>query len=235
MPQNKEYPIIFSTKMTEAILKGEKTQTRRIIKQQPIIDVDKLPGNLTGVIYKNEYYVIQNLIDRPDLSLSIECPYGQPGDLLWVREPFMYSYFYPDNGQVIVKYKTGEQRLIENYPYWILVKNFNKWKPSIHMPKAAARLWLEITNIEVQRLQDINENQAIAEGVGAGFQMNSGWPDYLNIKNGICSLTQDSARMSFSSLWDSIHGPSSWNQNPWVWVVHFKISKLIKNPQIYGS
>lgn len=92
------------------------------------------------------------------------------------------------------------------------------------MPKAAARLYLKVISCVAEKLQDITEDSAIAEGVGCGFQMNAGWPDYEHInKSGICTLTQDTARMSYASLWDKINGPGSWDLNPWVWVIKFEI------------
>jgi hypothetical protein len=136
---------------------------------------------------------------------ELKCPYGKIGDVLWVRETWSKT----DSGHII---------------YRATNKGFNPiWKPSIFMPKEACRIRLEITNIRVERLQDISEEDAIAEGIGAGFQMNAGWPDYQHIKNGVCSLTQDTAEMSYASLWESINGNGSWSKNPWVWVIEFRI------------
>jgi hypothetical protein len=92
------------------------------------------------------------------------------------------------------------------------------------MPRWASRINLEITDARVERLNDITEEDCIAEGVGHGFQMNAGYPDYQHIKNGACELTQDTAYASFWSLWDSINGKKHpWSSNPWVWVVVFKL------------
>ena len=219
-PREKERPIIFSTPMVKAILESVKIQTRRIIKPQPI--KKDVFWELYGAAWSEDHGYIPCM---PGHSLSTRNPYGQNEDLLWVRETFMYSHFYPDNGQVVIKYKAGGQRLIENYPYWILNKNLNKWKPSIHMPKAAARIWLKISEIGIERLQDITEEQAIAEGVGSGCHVNAVWPDYINMKTGLCST----ARKSFASLWKSINGPESWDNNPWVWVIHFRIINELNN------
>lgn len=90
------------------------------------------------------------------------------------------------------------------------------------MPRSSSRIILKVTGVRVERLQEITEEDAIAEGVGHGFRMNAGWPDYQHIQpNGICELTQDTASMSFASLWESIHGPGAWERDPWLWVIQF--------------
>jgi len=99
------------------------------------------------------------------------------------------------------------------------------WLSSIHMPTEAARTVRRMTDIRVEKLQEISEEDAIAEGVGYGFQMNSGWPDYQHINDdGICTLTQDTAVMSFATLWDSINAKRGygWDVPQWIWVVEFK-------------
>jgi hypothetical protein len=95
-------------------------------------------------------------------------------------------------------------------------------QPNIYLSKEACRLKLKILSIRVERLHDITEEDAIREGVGAGFQMNGGWPDYTRIVNGICEVTQDCARMSFATLWISINSQESWDSNPWVWRIEFE-------------
>ena len=98
-----------------------------------------------------------------------------------------------------------------------------KWRRSLFMPKWASRITLELFAKRREHLQDITEVDAIKEGVGSGFQMNGGWPDYQHInKSGICEATQDTARMSYVTLFESINGPGSWNLNPLLWVLEFK-------------
>jgi hypothetical protein len=126
-----------------------------------------------------------------------------------------------DDGEWIIKSRWQPGDLL-----WVR----EAWKPSIHMPKNAARIWLEVTDVKVERLHDISEEDAKAEGVGAGFQMNAGWPDYLHIQNGVCSVTQDTASVSFGTLWEFINGKESWEANPWVWVVSFKVLSTTGKP-----
>lgn len=171
--------------MVTAILDGTKTQTRRIWKPRP--------GKFD---------------DQPHLE---RCPYGQPGDQLWVRETFALT---GDNASPIVHPVHGgvAWRATDHS------KAFT-WKPSIHMPRWASRITLEITGIRVERLQSITEQDAIAEGIALvhGKEM-LGWNDYeAEILGGLAK-----AKDSYASLWRSINGPESWNQNPYVWVVEFK-------------
>ena len=188
----KETPILFKPEMIRAILDDRKTQTRRLIK------------------------------------MHHRCPYGRKGDLLWVKEGFGLIWLL--NGYALSGPPLPDKSDIKNFVpiYKNCMSDFEEslspyfWSP-LFMFKEHARIWLELTADPIpQRLQDITEEDAIAEGVGHGFQMNAGWPDYEHIKNGICELTQDTARMSFVSLIDKINGPRSWEKNPWVWKLKFK-------------
>jgi len=95
-------------------------------------------------------------------------------------------------------------------------------RSGLFLPNKLARTKPEIIGVRCEQLQDISEDDAIAEGVGAGWQMNAGWPDYQHIVNGVCELTQDTARLSFWTLWNSIHGEDAWSDNPWVWIPVFR-------------
>jgi hypothetical protein len=99
-----------------------------------------------------------------------------------------------------------------------------KWKPSIHMPKEAARIWLEVTEVRVERLHDITEEDAIAEGVE---KLNNWWKDYTSDQD---AYDMQTAMCSFDSLWKKINGEESWNENPWVWVVSFKVLSTTGKP-----
>ena len=175
-------PILFSTPMVQAILEGRKTMTRRIIKDEQI------------------NVCLQAGFAKSAWTL---CPYGQPGDVLWVREKF----------KRMVDCKTG---LFHSWDYYADMpeafhKQYpNKWKPSIHMPKVACRLFLKIKSIRVERLQDISGTDAVAEGC-------SGLPD-----NGI-------AQSNFQKLWLMINGDESWFANPWVWVIELERIEKPKN------
>ncbi len=195
-----DHPILFTGDMVQAILDG-KTQTRRIIKPQPE----------NG----NSYFMYG---DKKDLKLleniGIKCPYGSPGDRLWVRETWL-AYHVPDSHYGIC-YKESrdgqyEGRFSAALPqaekYWT---GEDKWRPSIHMPKWACRLWLEVISVRVERVQEISEADIKAEGV---FQGNDG-PKIRQIR--------------FMGLWDSINAKRGygWASNPWVWVIEFKRSEL---------
>ena len=186
-------PIIFSTPMVQAILDGRKTQTRRVIKDKDItnnfdIDVD---GSVYGYINP----------ETGDSYPPTAIAKYQVGDILWVRE----TWGKDENGEYVYRtnYGTTED---DSFPPSVF-----KWKPSIHMPREAARIFLKVTNIRVERLQDISEDEAIKEGAKAYGPNN-------------CSGT--SARIAFAEIWDKTTTEHEWRTNPWVWVIEFeKISK----------
>jgi len=204
--QMTERGILFSGSMTRAILSGSKSQTRRVVKPQPIEDrshdhVDCEDGLFTWWA-GNRTFSIQH---------QARCPYGQPGDRLWVRETFGIDdedgavlYFAdPDTAQNAEHARICEDR----YP---------RRRPSIHMPRWASRILLEITDVRVERVQDISEADAQAEGI-----------EYSERFEGYCigmaeHYHSHDPRLSYASLWESINGPDSWAANPWVWVVEFR-------------
>lgn len=204
----KQRPILFSTPMVQAILAGRKTQTRRVVKPQPNFtyctkckkdysfcacefDSDEHAGRCTKTA-------------KADINL---CPYGKVGDVLWVRETFSP----PTAAQLPTSYMYAA-----DYPVNPLAKGI--WKPSIHMPKEACRLFLEITDICVERLQDITEENAIAEGISRYPKAPIyGYKHYMH--NDMYCLH---AIESFYTLWHSINGEESLKANPWVWVLEFK-------------
>ena len=209
----KERPIIFNDEMVRAILDGRKTQTRRVVKPQPFIDAS---GNFCW----NDSNFGQDLngpriqaIASPIPSSKtkrVHCPYGQPGDRLWVREAFQGPLWdednlYPDNGyspEFCVYRADGGPR-----PEYIDADENLRfgWRSSASMPRWASRITLEITNVRVERVQDISGEDAIAEGIQSASE-------YGN----------DADITDFSQLWNSIYGPDSWAANPWVWVIEFR-------------
>lgn len=203
----KERPILFSGPMVRAILNGQKTQTRRICKPQPVAD----PKFLGGFYLPAKQADIA--IGAPHVHEA--CRYGQPGDRLWVRETFVQGYdedpetgmlqqYDEDGSRLPMKtwYRaTGEIDWADDDGYEVPVP----WRPSIHMPRALCRIVLEITGVRVERLQDISDADALAEGVD---RTNTSIPGY--------------ACERFQTLWQSINGPESWAANPWVWVIEFK-------------
>ena len=232
----KERPILFSGPMVLAILEGRKTQTRRVVKPQP--DISALKKSARDIEFRRmpvlgpthtpaEWGVCQKY-DKPE-CVPIYCyksPYGQPGDRLWVRETFTEKKVMPIEdrvpGDFVYRADLNEK--------WVS-KWAAQWKPSIHMPRVASRITLEITGIRVERLQDISEADAIAEGLKSltkdgnlfkwGLPDRDGLPgndDYGWHWSGWCR----DPRKAYRRLFESINGPDSWAANHWVWVVEFK-------------
>lgn len=221
----KTKPILFSTEMVQAILEGRKTQTRRT---KGLEKVNENPDGHTfssfSIDNKNA-----NFKRLEGMWQGVEVNF-QAGDILWVRETvFDYKNFkeYPIFSNIK-----------ENYIYKA-DGNFigcHKWKPSIHMPKEAARIFLKVSNIRVERLNDITEADAIAEGVYedplfghncylCGKKGHVGTP---NCEDGFFHTAKD----SFLSLWESINGKQSLESNPWVWVIEFE---KVEKPENFNN
>jgi hypothetical protein len=189
----KERPILFSGPMVRAILDGSKTQTRRVAKHplaQAAVRINSYKG-------QSEFDCI-----LPDGTGGIiQCPYGNPGDRLWVRETWAHERDgtgCPDDTGVL--YRATD-------PGWDDEGTGLRWRPSIYMPRWASRITLEITAVRVERLQSISEADARAEGVtpNAFEQTSDNWGGVL-----------------YRRLWEQINGPGSWHANPWVWAITFQ-------------
>ena len=208
----KERPILFSGPMVRAILAGTKTQTRRVVKPQP-------QGNDLHIC-TNAYDwqacedgFLHGLIagDHGYDALSFRCPHGAPGARLWVRETWAYERDgtgCPDDTGIL--YRATD-------PGWDDEETGLRWRPSIFMPRSASRILLEITEVRVERLQAIREEDARAEGITDGGCLNCG-----NSEPCGCPDPSPDARDAFAWLWQSINGSHSWHANPWVWVVEFR-------------
>lgn len=206
----KERPIIFSTPMVQALMNGTKTQTRRIIKKEIRITAGGGVLEIIRTPVHTEHTTTTSVDEKP-----LKCPYGEPGDLLYVREAFSNIEYGAHAAQSFRADDLGSD-------------DFLKWKPSIHMPKAIARIWLEVVSVRVERVNDITEDDAAAEGVEANWHVSMihgvrtdvrAFVDYLsNTKYGFLM-----PKLSFMSLWLKINGEQSWDENPWVWVVEFKV------------
>lgn len=198
-----ERPILFSAPMVRAILEGRKTQTRRIVKPQPDIVADS--GLVVGVFTPEDQKYGR-------LGKALSCPYGQPGDRLWVREAFAGSIAYERHGYPLKEWGNKLWYLADGEP------RSGQWtrpRPSIHMPRRLSRITLEVTEVRVERLNDISEDDALAEGVeGTSFLEEA---ERMEPATGVMP-----GRYAFRALWESIHGPGSWDANPWVWVVGFR-------------
>lgn len=176
--------------------------------------------------------------------MAVPCQYGQPGDVLWVREEHKIT-FRNDGHFITICYKDEHSEYFRTLKCKELSlnllmrlkkrKTLGKWQRARFLPKAAARIWLQVAEIKVERLQDITEDSAIAEGVEVVYKhaVFNIYRDYSrNCKNGD-GLTQ--AKLSFMTLWESINGPESWNANPWVWVVQYKVLSTTGKPQFINQ
>jgi hypothetical protein len=213
----KERPILFSTPMVQAIQADRKTETRRTTNLK---EINENPNdwNLT---YKEDGSICwgadegnEAIFLNEEKVRFIKNPYGQPGDALWVRESYCPEYF--DD-------KTHGYKADWN-KYAAELMNQPKWKPSIHMPKAACRIWLMVESVSLERLEDITEEGAISEGVRegtSGLYPGTTYWNYMQTKTG--GVVYDSPIHSFRSLWESINGLDSWATNPWVWVVKYRV------------
>lgn len=202
----KERPILFTGPMVRAILEGRKTVTRRVVKPQPDF--------LGSMVDPNTPF---KTLDA-GLHARITCPHGQPGDRLWVREA------WAADAQVDA---IAPRDLSQGEPIWYPADfsvrqtgcsmiSKGRGRPSIHMPRWASRILLEITAVRVERLQDISEEQALAEGV-------HGEPcDHARQACSDIGCWGDTAKGAFGFLWEQLNGAGAWQTNPWVWVVEFK-------------
>jgi len=226
----KERPILFSGEMVRAIIDGRKTQTRRVVKPQPV-GHEFNPGNVQPAFVepqtlKGYLAVGVKTMNADRFTYHRSPPYGVPGDHLWVRETIEVLSFGAGTAQI--QYRAdGSTRIIGDRKLPDRLGSI----PSIHVPRQASRITLEVTDVRVERLQDISEGDAIAEGIHtANF---TGWGDELGVPSFpepdvYCDYSDkyggwlESAALSFQSLWKSINGEGSWDANPWVWVVEFK-------------
>ncbi len=232
----KERPLLFSAPMVQALLVGTKTQTRRVMRFQPGDDTT------VHVEHFNQTVIDRHGDEQPgpevfgawwnDGESGLRCPYGAPGDRLWVRETWApnegaaggYLYRADHAGASALErhdLKTGA-----------CTHRVSKWRPSIHIPRAASRILLEVTDVRVERLQDISEADAIAEGIETMREHDKDarptgrtlglerWPG----DEPHWGRPQD----AYAALWESINGAGSWDANPFVWAVSFRI---LKGPQ----
>lgn len=227
MAQIKGRPILFSAPMVRAILASTKTQTRRVVKPQPYIDGQGnfcWNGSNFGQDFNGPH--IQAIASPIPSSKTkrVHCPYGKPGDRLWVRETWQHSNFPlgPYDESCTVFYRAdylddphgpdGEKSPEGKYRHWA---------PSIHMPRWASRILLEITGVRVERLQDISAIDAKKEGIEGQFD-DGPWRNYQRDGFWFPEGKDTAPTLSYCSLWESINGPGSWDANPWVWAIEFR-------------
>ncbi|ENM8698008.1 hypothetical protein AB8317_002725 [Escherichia coli] len=183
----KERGMIFNDEMVRAILGGNKTQTRRIVEE-------KFYGRAVAAEL-----------------LAKHCPYGQPGDRIWVRETYRVHGKATDVATLVYRASVRNSWTEQTHRVPVEVCNkpvSEKWTPSIHMPRWASRILLEITDVRVERLHDMSEADAKAEGATPATY----------------KITPPEAvyRVCFGDIWRSIYGQDNWLSNPWVWVIEFK-------------
>lgn len=194
----KERPILFSAPMIRAILDGRKTQTRRVAKDFEEAELSHC-NTVKYAKLKGKKITWYEAVES--------CPYGQPGDRLWVRETYNFYNAYSNlKGHITYKEDDPEAPV--------------RWRSSIHMPRWASRILLEITDVRVERLQEISDKDAIAEGIEP-IRIGS----FKTFKDYGLKAGELAPRMSFNSLWNTLNkpeNPEGWNTNPWVWVISFK-------------
>lgn len=231
MNDMKERPILMSAPMVHAILAGTKTQTRRAVKPQFVADA--MPVEMPATDPAGGWVVPGHsgtwwceAAANPDDARR--CPYGQPGDRLWVRETWYCDDYRVQRGPYL---KPAEMDIDEARSDGTLIYLASSgdrpyeaeqpvWHPSIHMPRWASRITLEVTGVRVERLQDINREDAIAEGVRPLSGSNG--PNYWTVATDFGSVNAPTAQHCYELLWNLINGPGSWEANPWVWVVAFE-------------
>lgn len=234
----KDRQILFSAPMVRALLDGSKTQTRRVVKPQP--EADQVLRTITG-----SSGLVYSMDETPMLPypavrrIRWDCLYGNPGDRIYGRETY-YAWgrwetrfsakkgrdewhfvdmtlgsgreylFAAGNKHYSTSLRANQGRGV--YPGW--------WKrPALFMPKAAARIWLEITGVRVERLQGISEGDAMAEGVAPKWEPGCSG----RLMEAFSGFSFRPAASAYADLWESINGAGSWDANPWVWVVEFKV------------
>jgi hypothetical protein len=230
----KERPILFSGPMVRAILAGTKTQTRRVVKS-PARNMQA--AGETVIAYRppgDPWYkdYVWSMRDRGGTwgdytheRFMHFCPYGQPGDRLWVRETWAYDLnvdreetpemlaWVRSKGTARINYREDP-----NTAQTGCGGAAGRWRPSIHMPRWASRITLEVVSVRVERLQDITGEDVVAEGLtvprcGCEVCARGG---------AMCPADATGAGLMFAELWDSINGDGAWALNPWVWVVEFR-------------
>lgn len=213
----RERPMLVTGQLVPRVLDGSKTQTRRL---QGLEIANAMPGLyqvppvmlvINGHVHANWDWDDEG-VDRCDLY---KCPYGQPGDRLWVRETHRPIWGQTQGYLIGVDYRADPAEKWTRLGDQIGTPT--KWTPSIHMRREYSRILLEIVSIRCERLKDISEEDARAEGIIDGGCLSCGEPEPCG-----CASPAPDARDAFIRLWESINGAGSWAENPWVWRVEFK-------------
>lgn len=215
--------MIFNGEMVRAILDGRKTQTRRVMNPQPANDISRATFPNPDVVGW-----CSSLRHKHGSTTAHFCPFGAVGDRLWVRETWQAIHDSVDEfGHVEERtYAPSIPKEKDRYWHTVYAEHFSDesrgdrgfpWRPAIHMPRWASRITLEITSVRVERLNDISQEDAQAEGIIDGGCLNCGEPEPCG-----CVNPQPDATDAFAYLWQSIYGQENWDANPWVWVIEFR-------------
>ncbi|MBZ7566900.1 MULTISPECIES: hypothetical protein [Klebsiella] len=237
----KERGMIFNGEMVRALLDGRKTQTRRIVKGADGAVKFCKEWDING----EEIFVVLGEKDHTGMNPvlgAISCPLGAVGDRIWVRETWgVVSHELDEDGRIQSWTPDRPATAIHEMPFgngyysghaiyaadgdftWGDDDGYEDgrscWKPSIHMPRAASRILLEITAVRVERLNAISGEDATAEGVPTAGSLLTDYPGtFLTPKGDFAT-----GKVAFQRLWESIYGDESWQANPWVWVIEFKL------------
>lgn len=235
----KERGMIFNGEMTRAILDGRKTQTRRIMKIQPEhsgLGLRRVIDSKNGSDDGKYFWSLSDACGLKIRSKSFTCPFGSVGDRIWVREAFRVHSRATDVATLV--YKASERNSWTEQTHRVPVSVCNKpatpekWTPSLHMPRWASRILLEITDVRVERLNAISEEDAQREGVHTEVWDQTVAARNYAVRDDFFQFWSDDMphyvemnqlyRSSFRSLWESIYGEEGWKSNPWVWVIEFK-------------
>lgn len=220
-------PLPFSTLMVQALFAGTKTQTRRLVKPQPIIDAD------SGYVYDGKHKTCyKNDCHHPDWRIAFAKEHSpiKVGDIIWGRETFR-EYWIDDVDNVQIDYKADNNHvpiLQHDGDGFQMYKadgseRYIPWKPGMFMPKEACRLWLNVTDVRIELLNDISEKDALAEGIIHQW-IDSTTMTFTAMDYQTKQMRYDfTAKDSYKSLWDSINGKGAFSANPFVWVYSFDI------------
>ena len=224
----KETGLMFKAPLVRAILEGRKTQTRRVLKPQPAPNHPHDGG--TKWVLEHGIHVPVGSVGHLSVreKMGLRCPMGQPGDRIYVRETWQHGNFplgpYQEGAPVFYRADYLHERDPDYADAERTVRR--NWLPSIHMPKQAARIWLEITGVRVERLQSISRADAIAEGIQFfNGDHECGAKNYMDKTDMDYSLCPTD---SFETLWKSTGG--DWEANTWVWVIDFKTISTTGRP-----
>jgi len=225
--QPRERGIIMTGPSVPAVLAGVKTQTRRITEGAPADTYEVVPSLLC---HRGDLWDFRRQDKRgvPHNPVAIRCPYGAVGDRLWIRESWRTEELASD-GTDGIRYQADDAFIpiastAEAADRWVDAHrngaHGKRWRPALYVPRWASRATLEITEVRVQRLQQVSEADAIAEGVEA-------WEEQLDtaaIRTGaeLAACRRADRRAWFAALWQELHGPGAWGINPWVWAIRFR-------------